>query len=117
LGRNPSALQAQEVVGRSHRSILARLDVAERHFERAERLISARYDQEMAELEWKTKDRRRLRYKDRVAALARRRDKDIDRAGARIDSVMQDFLLGDRLISRVGDHHEGVTGGAVGDDC
>jgi len=32
-------------------------------------------------------------------------------------SRMQDFPLGDRLISRVGDHLEGVTGGAVGDDC
>jgi len=29
---------------------------------------------------------------------------------------VQDFPLGDRLISRVGDHHEWVTGGAVGDD-
>ncbi len=30
--------------------------------------------------------------------------------------AMQDFPVGDRLISRVGDHLEGVTGGAVGDD-
>jgi len=30
---------------------------------------------------------------------------------------LQDFLLRDRLISRVGDHLRGVTGGAVGDDC
>jgi len=31
-------------------------------------------------------------------------------------TMLQDFPLGDRPISRVGDHHEGVTGGAVGDD-
>jgi hypothetical protein len=30
--------------------------------------------------------------------------------------ALQDFPVGDRLISRVGDHPEGVTGGAVGDD-
>lgn len=30
--------------------------------------------------------------------------------------TLQDFPVGDRLISRVGDHLEGVTGGAVGDD-
>jgi hypothetical protein len=29
---------------------------------------------------------------------------------------LEDFPLGDRLISRVGDHRDGVTGGAVGDD-
>ena len=30
--------------------------------------------------------------------------------------AVQDFALGDQPISRVGDHLEGVTGGAVGDD-
>ena len=29
---------------------------------------------------------------------------------------VQDFAFGDQPISRVGDHLEGVTGGAVGDD-
>jgi len=33
------------------------------------------------------------------------------------EAGVQDFPLGDRLISRVGDHLEGVTGGAVGEDC
>ena len=32
------------------------------------------------------------------------------------EELVQDFPVGDRLISRVGDHLEGVTGGAVGDD-
>jgi hypothetical protein len=31
--------------------------------------------------------------------------------------IMQDFPLGDRLISEVGYHRGGVTGGAEGDDC
>jgi DNA replication protein DnaC len=30
---------------------------------------------------------------------------------------LQDFPLRDRLISRVGDHLRGVTGGAVDEDC
>ena len=30
--------------------------------------------------------------------------------------TLEDFPLRDRLISRVGDHLDGVTGGAVGDD-
>jgi len=33
-----------------------------------------------------------------------------------IEYVVQDFPVGDRLISQVGDHPDGVTGGAVGDD-
>jgi len=31
--------------------------------------------------------------------------------------LVQDFPFENRPISRVGDHLEGVTGGAVGDDC
>ncbi len=36
--------------------------------------------------------------------------------GPRFDAMLQDFLVEDRLISAVGDHPTGVTGGAEGED-
>jgi CRP-like cAMP-binding protein len=47
-----------------------------------------------------------------AGALGVRRESVTDAAAA----LLQDFALGDQTISRVGDHLEGVTGGAVGDD-